>query len=105
MKVAAQRRGAAVNKPALSHSRHCTRSMHTRARAPLERRRVDPLAAQRARLGAHRLDEHADRHARGERVRVDDEVGADAGAVVEVLVLLVVLLLVVVLVVLVLVWR
>lgn len=29
-------------------------------------------------LARHRLDEHADRHARGEGVRVDDHVGDDA---------------------------
>jgi len=32
-----------------------------------------------ARLSSEGLDEHADRHTRGEGVRVDDDVGRDAG--------------------------
>jgi hypothetical protein len=58
------------------------KQQHPTARsAPLERRRVDKLAVERAGFSGRRLDQHADRHARRERVRVDDEVGADAGAV------------------------
>mmetsp|Transcript_24694 Transcript_24694/g.57511 ORF Transcript_24694/g.57511 Transcript_24694/m.57511 type:complete len:486 (-) Transcript_24694:2193-3650(-) len=44
----------------------------------LEGRRVLPDAMQRARLARHRLEKHADRHARGKAVRVEEDVWREA---------------------------